>query len=224
MVVSVIRTVILFAFVIFSIRIMGKRQIAQMQASELVITLLISNIAALPMQSVSVPLLTGVVPIATLVLLELLLSFIMLKNSKIRHFLSGRPVVVISRGVIDQEAMKKIRFSNEDLFEELRKNSVFDISSVEYAIIEPDGELSVLQKTDEMPLTARDAGKKNLDTTLYALLISDGSIENDSVSLAKWNENDLVNTLKKEKTDIEDVFMMIGNDKGDYRIIKKVKK
>lgn len=224
MIVSVIRTVILFSFVIFAVRIMGKRQIAQMQASELVITLLISNIAALPMQSVSVPLLTGVVPIATLVLLELLISFIMLKSSSIRHFMSGRPVVVISNGIIHQDAMRKIRFSNEDLFEELRKNSVFDITSVEYAIVEPDGELSVLQKAESMPLTAKDAGNTEAEKSLYALLISDGSVESDSVSLINWNEKRINSILKKEKTKIEDVFIMIGNEKGDYKIYKKVSK
>ena len=152
MFVSLIRTVILYAVVIFAVRVMGKRQIKEMQASEIVVTLMISNIAAMPMQEVGISLFTGVVPILTLVVTEMVMSFIMLKCRPFRRLISGMPVVVIEKGQINQAAMKSLRLSNEDLFEELRKKDIFDLSTVAYAIVETDGVLSVLLKSGELPV------------------------------------------------------------------------
>ncbi len=214
MLVLVIRTALLFALVVFAIRIMGKRQIGEMQAAELVVTLMISNVASIPMQDIGTPLLTGVMPILTLVLLELGLSYIMLKNSGLRHVVSGKPVVVIVRGEIDQQAMKKIRFSNEDLFEELRKNGIFDIDEVEYAVVETDGVLSILEKS----------GSKEKITPMYALVIDDGCIEKNSMQLVTWSEEKIAETLKKEKTELEDVYIMVASEDGKYKIVRKENK
>lgn len=222
--VSVIRTLLLYSFVIFSVRLMGKRQMGEMQASEMVVTLLISNIAAIPMQSVDMPLLSGIVPIISLVLIELAMSYIMLKSSAVRHFISGRPVVVISNGKIDQEAMKKIRFSNEDLFEQLRKNSIFNLSDVEYAIIEPDGVLSVLVKAAAMPPNAENCGMKNVETSFYAMLISDGKIEEDSSVLVGWSRDEIENAVKASGCEMSRVFLMVGDKNKKYHIIRREKK
>ncbi len=214
MIVIVVRTALLFALVVFAVRIMGKRQMGEMQASELVVTLMISNVATIPMQNVGTPLLTGVMPILTLVLLELCLSFLMLKNSGLRHIISGRPVVVIAKGEIDQSAMRKIRFSNEDLFEELRKNGVFDVNSVEYAVVETDGVLSILQKSQ---------AENQSSPSLYALIINDGKIEKNSVNLISWNEKDIQKVLKKEKVKPEDIYIMVADENKEYRIVRKSK-
>lgn len=212
MLVLVIRTTLLFALVVFAIRIMGKRQIGEMQAAELVVTLMISNVASIPMQDIGTPLLTGVMPILTLVLLELGLSFVMLKNSGLRHIVSGKPVVVIVRGEIDQRAMKKIRFSNEDLFEELRKNGIFDIADVEYAVVETDGVLSILEKSE---------GNEEKSSSMYALVVDDGCIEKNSMQLVAWSENEITETLKREKTELEDVYIMVASQDGKYKIVRK---
>lgn len=212
MLVLVIRTTLLFALVVFAIRIMGKRQIGEMQAAELVVTLMISNVASIPMQDIGTPLLTGVMPILTLVLLELGLSFVMLKNSGLRHIVSGKPVVVIVRGEIDQQAMKKIRFSNEDLFEELRKNGIFDIADVEYAVVETDGVLSILEKSE---------GKEEKSSSMYALVVDDGCIEKNSMQLVAWSESEITETLKREKTELEDVYIMVASQDGKYKIVRK---
>lgn len=212
MLVLVIRTTLLFALVVFAIRIMGKRQIGEMQAAELVVTLMISNVASIPMQDIGTPLLTGVMPILTLVLLELGLSFVMLKNSGLRHIVSGKPVVVIVRGEIDQQAMKKIRFSNEDLFEELRKNGIFDIADVEYAVVETDGVLSILEKSE---------GNEEKNSSMYALVVDDGCIEKNSMQLVAWSESEITETLKREKTELEDVYIMVASQDGKYKIVRK---
>ena len=132
MFVSLIRTVILYAIVIFAVRVMGKRQIKEMQASEIVVTLMISNIAAMPMQEVGISIFTGIIPILTLVVTEITMSYIMLKYRPFRQLISGMPVVVIEKGKINQAAMRSLRLSNEDLFEELRKKDIFDPGTVEY--------------------------------------------------------------------------------------------
>lgn len=209
MIVIVIRTVLLFALVVFSVRIMGKRQMGEMQASELVVTLMISNVATIPMQDIGTPLLTGILPILTLVFLELCLSFMMLKNNYLRHFICGKPVVVIAKGKIDQAAMRKIRFSNEDLFEELRKNGIFDINDVEYAVVETDGAVSVLEK---------EGGQE-----VYALVIDDGKIEKNSLALVSWNEQDVNRVLKKEKTQPGEIYIMVAAENKKYRIVRKQK-
>lgn len=222
MYISLIRTIILYSIVIFAVRIMGKRQIKEMQASEIVVTLMISNIAAVPMQEVGVSIFAGIIPIVTLVIMEVGMSFVMLKNRKIREMISGFPVVVIEKGNVNQNAMKALRFSNEDLFEELRKKDIFDISSVEYAIIETDGVLSVLQKSGELPATAAQMDVDGGESGLNALIISDGAIDEHSAALVGWSEPKISEALASEHLSLEDVFIMSGNADGKFKIIKKV--
>lgn len=148
MLITIIRTVLLYIFIILSIRIMGKRQLSDMQTSELVITLVISDIAAIPMQNVEQPLLSGIVPIFILVALEIIISVIMLKSSSFRQVICGNPVVIIHQGVILKDALKKLRISYEDLYSILRQQEIFDIKDVKFAIVETNGTVSI-QKTEE---------------------------------------------------------------------------
>ena len=222
MFVSLIRTVILYSVVIFAVRVMGKRQIKEMQASEIVVTLMISNIAAMPMQEVGISIFTGIVPIFTLVVTEMAMSYIMLKYRPFRQLISGMPVVVIEKGQINQAAMRSLRLSNEDLFEELRKKDIFDPGTVEYAIIETDGVLSVLLKSGEHPLTASQAGKDDGKDSLNALIISDGEIEKEAADLTGWTAEKIRKTLKSQRVALSDVFIMYGDCGGKFKIIKKV--
>lgn len=221
MYISLIRTVILYAIVIFAVRVMGKRQIKEMQASEIVVTLMISNIAAVPMQEVGVSIFAGIIPIMALVVMEVTMSYVMLKNRKIREIISGFPVVVIEKGKINQEAMKSLRFSNEDLFEELRKKDIFDIESVDYAIIETDGVLSVLQKSGELPATAAQMDVDYGKCGLNALIVSDGCIDTHSAGLVGWTEPKILEVLASKKMTLEDVYIMSGNEDGEFKIVKK---
>lgn len=149
MLISIIRTIVLYAFVIFAIRIMGKRQISDMQPSELVATLIISNIASLPMQNTSQPFFSGVIPVVILVALEIITSAFMLKSSKFRRLVCGNPIVVIRDGVILQNQMRRLRLSNEDLFTQLRQQDVFNIEDIQYCIVETNGSISVLKKPEK---------------------------------------------------------------------------
>ena len=141
MVVSLARTLILYAVIIFAVRVMGKRQISQMQTSELVVTLLISDLAVIPMQNVSLPLAGGLIPIVVLVFCEIFASVLMLRFPKVRRMICGQPVVVIAHGKINQENMKALRMTLEDLFEQLRQKDVKSLNEIDYAIMETNGML-----------------------------------------------------------------------------------
>ena len=222
MFVSLIRTVILYAVVIFAVRVMGKRQIKEMQASEIVVTLMISNIAAMPMQEVGISIFTGIIPIITLVVTEMGMSYLMLKNRSFRELISGMPVVVIEKGQINQAAMRSLRLSNEDLFEELRKKDIFDPGTVEYAIVETDGVLSVLLKSGDLPLTASQAGNDDGEDGLNVLIGNDGKIETEAAKTVGWSTQKIKRTLRSQNITLGDVFIMYGDTEGQFNIIKKV--
>ncbi|MBR2715439.1 MAG: DUF421 domain-containing protein [Ruminococcus sp.] len=145
MLILLLRTVLLYAFIILAVRLMGKRQISDMQTTELVITLVISDIAAIPMQGVEQPLLSGILPIMVLVSLEILLSIIMLKSSKFRNIICGNPIIIIKDGVILEKQLKKLRISYEDLYSLLRQQEVFDVKDIKYGIVETNGSISLLK-------------------------------------------------------------------------------
>lgn len=145
MLILLLRTVLLYAFIILAVRLMGKRQVSDMQTSELVITLIISDIAAIPMQGVEQPLLSGFLPIMVLVALEITVSIIMLKSSKFRNLICGNPIVIIKEGKILEKELKKLRISYEDLYSLLRQQEVFDVKEIKYAIVETNGSVSLLK-------------------------------------------------------------------------------
>lgn len=149
MLILLIRTALLYAFIILAVRLMGKRQVSDMQTSELVITLIVSDIAAIPMQSTEQPLFTGFLPIMVLVALEIIVSILMLKSSKFRNIICGNPVVIIKDGKILKEELKKLRISYEDLYSILRQQEVFDVSDIKYGIIETNGSLSILKNQED---------------------------------------------------------------------------
>lgn len=145
MLILTIRTVVLYAFIILAVRIMGKRQISDMQTSELVITLVISDIIAIPMQNTEQPLLSGLLPILVLVSLEIIVSVLMLKSDRFRKVICGNPIIIISDGKILEPQLKKLRISYEDLYSLLRQQEVFDVSTIRYGIVETNGSLSLLK-------------------------------------------------------------------------------
>jgi len=148
-----VRTLVLYLVIVAGLRLMGKRQLGELQPSELVVTILISNLATLPIEETSVPLLGGVGPILLLVCFEVVVSWISLKSRRARRVISGQPVTVIQDGRIMEDRLRDLRFSLDDLMEELRQNSVFDIRDVEYAVVETNGKLSVHQRYGARPLT-----------------------------------------------------------------------
>ena len=224
MLTTCLKTVFVYFLVIFAFRIMGKRQISQLQPNELVITLLISELAIMPIQDDATFFMHSILPMLLLVLLEILISFIMIKNGKLRKIICGSPVIIIADGKILQNELKKQRIAIEDLFSQLRNKDVFSIEEVKYAIIETDGRLSVLKKKDYEAISAKDLGLNTKDDELQLVVISDGEICKHSLSLCGKNEKWLYDIIKKEKLTLEDIFIMTAEKSGKYTVIKKEKK
>ncbi|MGN1467987.1 MAG: DUF421 domain-containing protein [Ruminococcus sp.] len=220
MIISIIRTLILYVFVIFAVRVMGKRQISDLQPTELVITLIISDIAAIPMENSSQPLLSGVVPVLILVACEIFASLIMMKNSKFRKIICGSPVMVIEDGKILQDAMRKLRMTTEDLCIQLRQEDVFSLEDVEYCIVETNGKISVLQKPEKRTPNAQELGVTIEDTGIDAVVISDGVYLDNSMKLCGFTRKKIDNILTENNVRLDEVFIMTGNKTGQYNIIR----
>ncbi len=222
MIITITRTIILYIFVTLGIRLMGKRQIGEMQPNELVVTLLISEIAAIPLQDTSQPILNGVVAIFMLVILEILISVISMKSLFMRKIMNGKSAVIIKNGVIDQQMMKSVRMTVLDLVELLRGQDVFDISTVAFAVLEVNGNLSVLLKSSEQPATAADLNVKKDKALLPLPVISDGKIIKESLKAIDTDEGAVRKMLKGDN--VSDIFLMTMDRDGNHSIIKQRKK
>lgn len=221
MLVTLARALILYVLIIFCMRIMGKRQIGELQPTELVITILLSEIAAIPMQDNALPLGNSIVAVLLLVGLEIINSIIVLKSSKCRSVLQGNSLVVIRDGIVDQKQLKRLRFTMDDLFDQLRQKDVFDISDVRYAIVETNGQLSVMLKPEKETVTAEMAGIDNPSKGLMCMVINDGKFLPRSFKEAEMTEEKINAILKKEKTPIDEILFMVADKEGNYTIVKK---
>lgn len=221
MIITVIRTILLYIFVIGAIRIMGKRQISDMQTSELVITMIIADIASIPMQNTSQPLLSGLVPILILISLEIIISILMLHFPHLRKLVCGTPVVIIENGKLKQRMLKALRLTTEDLSVLLRQEGVFDISDVQYCIMETNGKISLLLKPSKRNPTTEDMNLPPRDTGFEAVVISDGEYLFKSMHLCGVDKEWVDKILKKEKTLPRDVMIMTANRLREYNIIRK---
>lgn len=221
MTISLIRTLLLYAVILGAVRLMGKRQISDLQTSELVVTLLISDIAAIPMQDTGQPLLSGLLPIAILIFCEIVTSVIMLKSSRARRLICGRPIVVINDGKIVQSELRRLRMTTEDLCEELRQKDVFCLEDVSYAIVETNGRMSVIKRPEKDPPTAGLCGLLPPDNGIEAVVVSDGSVSDFSLRLIRKSRGWLDGILRGKNVSVQEIFLMTANTAGQYRIIKK---
>ena len=173
---GIVRTVILYLLIIAGIRLMGKRQVGELEPSELVLDLIIADLAAVPMQDFGIPLLSGVLPILTLLCVTMILSVLTMKSVRFRSVLCGRPSVIISDGRIMQQEMRKNRFTVDELSEELRGQGITDLSTVKYAILETNGRVSVIPYAKIQPATDGQQGLSPADPTLPVVVINDGRL------------------------------------------------
>lgn len=215
------RTAILYFFVIVGIRLMGKRQIGEMQPGELVVTILISEMAAIPLQDINQPVILGVAAIFTLVFLEMLFSVLCLKIPSLHRLLSGSCRIIIRDGQLDQKEMKKLRLTISDLIELLRDRDVFDISTVAFAVMETNGSLNVLLKSSEQPATKADIIKKSKNAALPLPVVSDGKLMPDAIKELGIKPDDVRKILKENKMTEKQVFLLSVDKNLDYTIIKK---
>ncbi len=221
MVIVLIRAVLLYAVIVFCIRLMGKKQLGELQPSELVVTIMLSNIATLPIEDVNIPLTMGLIPILTIVCIDVFFSQLSLRSRLVRRILCGTPKVIISEGKLDQSAMRKLRFTIDDLYEALRSQQVFDISDVQLAVVETTGQISVYVKKESQPITASDIGIKAESSDPPLLIVEDGKIAENAFSKINADRKWLDGVLKKEKLSIDDIFIMTCDRQKNYTLIKK---
>ena len=221
MLISVLRVFILYPLVIFSVRLMGKRQIGELQPTELVVTILISNIATLPLEDQNLPLLMGIVPMLLLICLEVLLSWAVLKSRRLRHLLSGGPQVIIRGGELDQKIMEELRFSLDDLMTALRTQGIFNIDDVQLAVVETNGAVSAYQKAAARPATCSDLELQIEDSDPPEILIADGCICEDGLRAAAVSRRQLDGWMQHEHLKAEEIFLLTADKNGGCKLIKK---
>ncbi len=224
MLILVIRTILMYIFVIMAVRIMGKRQLSDMQTTELVITLLIADIASIPMQNISQPLLTGVVPILILICAEIFISIIMLKSSKVRNLVCGKPEILISDGRLCQQTLRSLRLTTEDLCVQLRQLGIYNLNDVQYCIIEPNGKLSVQLKPEKRAPNCEQLSIAVQDSGIEAVVISDGEFLRNSMRLCGIDDKWIYDILKGENLKKDEIMIMTANRLKEYSIIRKDKK
>ncbi|HIU42566.1 MAG TPA: DUF421 domain-containing protein [Candidatus Egerieicola faecale] len=219
-----IRSVVLYLCIMLFMRLMGKRQLGELQPAELVISVLISNIVSLPVEDPNVPLLMGIIPVAMLVGLELIVSVLSLRFRSIRTLMGGNPVVIIHNGVIDQGALKTLRFSIDDLMESLRSQGIFDLSQIQYAIVETNGTVSILPYEKDSPATPTQLKLTLAPREVPVVVISDGMVLEDGLRGASMSRKQLNRILEKEQVSVRDVFLFSADKSHRYTLIQKENK
>ena len=208
MILSYLRTLFLYLVLIFAVRLMGKRQIGEMEPAEFVVTMLVANLAAIPMQDGAIPLYSGLVPILTVLGLELVLSGATLRSVKLRQLLCGKPVILIDNGKILQENLRNARITLDELTGHLREKDVLDIQTVQFAILETNGNLSVFPYPKEKPASARDAGVQAGKQYLPVTIVEDGYLSKENLTRAGKDESWLQKVLGQHSADIMSTYLL----------------
>lgn len=217
MFIVLIRTIVLYILVITSMRLMGKKQIGELEPFELAIAIMISELASLPMQDTRIPIMHGIIPIITLLSLQTLVSILELKSEKLRIFFSGKPSVVINEGKLNIKELEKERFNLNDLMEELRLQGYYNLEDIQYAILETSGQLSIIPKTELSPATKADLNLKPQQDILPVTLILDGRINCSNLKIINKDKHWLKQQLKKNNiSSCEEVFIAMLDSKGKF--------
>lgn len=214
MILSYFRTLFLYLVLIFAVRLMGKRQIGEMEPAEFVVTMLVANLAAIPMQDGAIPLYSGLVPILTVLGMELVLSGLILRSVRLRQLLCGKPVILIDNGKILQENLKSARINLDELTGQLRAKDVLDIRTVQFAILETSGDLSVFPYPKEKPASAKDAGVQATGQHLPVTVVEDGYLSRENLERAKKDKKWLEKVLSQHNCGIQDTFLLTVDESG----------
>lgn len=217
MLVIIIRTLILYSTVVFCLRLMGKRQIGELQPSELVVAIMISDVATVPMQSLDIPLLSGIIPVLTLLIAEVITSYMSIKSRRMRKFFMGEPSIVVYNGVICEKELMRQRFNLSDLLEELRVLGCFDISDVFVAVLETNGKLSVIPRDNARAATVEDLKLKNVrHEGLPCTVILDGQINKGELKRSGRTEPEIIREIEKRGAKkVSDVFIASIDGEGE---------
>ncbi len=242
MILVILRTMFMFAAIVFALRIMGKKQLGELQPSELVTTILVSNLASVAIENPELPVWTSVIPVFIIVALEILLSALSVKSHRASKLISGNPRIVIKDGVIQQQTLKSLRFSVDDLLASLRSKDIFELSEVDFAIVETSGTISAIKKCD---VGIKDNGQSNTQdseqfaqrnnannvdeddrqkkaATLPSLpVIIDGNLCDENISHCKIDKEFVENTCENYGCTVKDVLLLLCNDIKQTTLIKR---
>ena len=219
-----IRTVVMYTVLVVVIRLLGKRQVGQLAPSEFVVTMLVANLASVTLENIDVPLTAGLIPIGTVLIIEMLLSRASLKSIRFRKLLCGKPVILIENGNILQKNLRKTRVTLDELTGHLREKDVLDLQSVQYAILETSGNLSVFPYPKEKPASARDAGIQAQKQYLPLTVISDGVLLEDNLQKAGKDPKWLKTVLQAQKATVQETWLLTVDEGNKVIFYKKQKK
>lgn len=215
------RTIIIYLCVLFAMRLMGKRQLGELQPEELVSTILISNLASISIESEEVPVTASLIPLFLIAALELLGSILSFRSQRFFNLMSGRPKTVILDGQIDQNALRTLRLTTADLMEALRGKDVFDPRDVSYAVVETNGSLSVALRPEREPATLSDLALKVQHGQATIPFVLDGQVLDDNLHWCGKDHAWLERTAQANTLLVEEILLLIGNDTEDYFLLKK---
>lgn len=221
MVTILFRTVFIYVLLLATMRFMGKRQLGELEISELVTTLLISEIASLPIVDQSIPVMHAIIPLITILTLEITLSVLLLKIPALKSAISARPSVLIRHGVLDQREMRRIRISNEELLSELRQSGIASPEDVDYAILEQNGKISIILKKSAQPPSANALNIIMKENGIMHVLISDGTPNRYNMDLLHLTDGDLERMLEGHGGDPRNIFLLCMDDEKNLFCIDK---
>ena len=223
MLITFVRSIILYVIVLVVMRLMGKREIGQLQPFELAIAIMIADLASVPMSEVGIPIINGIIPILSLLVMHLIISFINLKSIKMRQLICGKPSILIYRGKINEKILIKERFTINELQERLRANNINDLADVEYAILETSGQVSIIQKPNKRTTIPEDFNIMPEYEGISYDLVVDGKIMNDNLKILNKTYGWLKKEVNKFNIEPEEALLVTVNAKGDIFCQKKEK-
>ncbi len=218
-----LRTGLMYSLLLLAVRLLGKRQLGEMEPSEFVVSMLLANLATIPMEEPAVPILHGILPVVLVFLAESVIAYISLRSVSVRKFFCGKPVILIENGRISPENLRKTRVNLDELTMHLREKGIFDLSTVKFAILETNGQLSTLLYGKDQPPSARDLGTRVKENQLPVTLISDGRIMEENLSLAGKDLQWLYRELKKRNCPLENAFLLTLDSGGKIYFVPRNK-
>lgn len=224
MAINFIRAIIIYVFIIIAVRLMGKRQIGELKPHEFVITILLSAIAVIPLEENSMPLGNCLVPILLFISMEIIMSVISMKSLRFRNLLQGRPIFIIRKGKLDQEKLREMRFTMDDVVDALRQKDIFDLSEVEDAVIETNGSVSVLPKAQYRPLTPSDINLKVEEKGMPVTIVMDGKPVKEYFNKYKIKGSEIELVIKSLDMPADRIMLLTIDDDGNTFLIEKERK
>ena len=216
-----LRTIIIYVTLLIVMRLMGKRQIGELDISDLVTTFLLSEIASLPITDTNIPIAFALIPMILLLTFEVSSSWFLSRFPFLKNFFSARPATLISEGKIIRREMLKSRLSLDELIGELRQSGISDISEVRYAILEQNGKITVIQRANTKPPSAKDMNIEVCDNGMDHIIISEGFINKNSLQILNMKKSDIENILSQKDLDKKDVYLMLIDDSNNIKIFRK---